>query len=286
MVPRDARLLPPGVRCMTARERSSVGRRIAGGLMLVCALASPAAAQDLALQPSRIEAAAGLWIPHIEVTGSAEGNKIRGTTIDYRRDLGLADRPLAQVGATWRFTPRNKIRLQFLPIEYTTDARPLAFDVLFRGVRYPAGTPVTSAVTWNALRVGYEYDFILRERFFAGVIVDVDRTNITLRLTSAAADEAAPSSVPTLPAFGGVARFAIADWLTVSGELTGIKVPDRKDEEYGGHFANLEAGGLVRLAHHLGVHVGVRSINIRHLGESDTGTMRMTGAVVNLVIGY
>ena len=143
---------------------------------------------------------------------------------------------------------------------------------------------MTGTVAWQALRLGYEYDFIVKRRVLAGFVVEADRTNVQVRLHSASANELTSSSVPTIPAVGGMVRVYPAANFSLTGELTGLEVPDRPNQEYGGHYLNLETDGTLNVTKNVGAQIGFRLIDIRHLGQSDSGTLKLKGLFLRIVV--
>jgi hypothetical protein len=231
----------------------------------------------------RIEAEVGSWSPRADMKTAGTGLGVPGTRIDMNQEFGLEDRGLPELRLAVRPGARHRLRLEYVPFRYESTAT-LSRDITFNGVVYPAGSPATATVAWQAIRLRYEYRFLVRRRTFAGLLFEVDRTNLQVRLRSAFANERASSSVPTIPAIGGIVRIYPAGRVAVTGQVTGFGVPDRPNQQYGGHYLNAEVDGTVTVARHLGVRAGYRTINIRHLGEADSGTLRMSGLSFGVVV--
>ncbi len=158
--------------------------------------ASPAAAQykprpldDPATgEKYHIEAAGDLWFPSADVRIASESLGIVGSNIDFKRDLGLTDKRMSAVQIVLRPAKSHKFRFEYIPITYTSSAT-LSTNIIFNGIRYTIGLPVNSSLEWKAYRFGYEYDFITKNRGFAGFILEAKYTDVRVELDSPFAAE-------------------------------------------------------------------------------------------------
>ncbi len=231
-----------------------------------------------------IELAAAYWNPTAEIVAASDGLGLTGTSIDFKNELGLADHRLPQFQIVLRLARKHKARFQYIPITYDSTAT-LPRDVIFNGVTFAAGTTVTSSLAWKAYRVGYEYDFLVRSNGFAGFIVEVKQTDFQERLTNANANEARRTKVP-VPAIGGIVRVYPMESFSLTGELSGFKLPTSPDRKFGGHYVEIDGYATVALTTKIGVQVGYRRIDIGHYGESDSGTLKMKGFYLGGVVRY
>jgi hypothetical protein len=69
-----------------------------------------------------------------------------------------------------------------VPAELHSDGLPgvltLRRDIVFNGIKYSVNLPVTTELSWNTWHLGYEYDFLYRDRWYAGVVVQAKVTDI------------------------------------------------------------------------------------------------------------
>ena len=241
--------------------------------------------QDPALGESfRIEALAGYWAPRSDVVVSSDAPGIAGTRIDLRSDLGATDQRFPELQITWRPVSRHRFRLQYIPIRFDSTAT-LPRDLLFNGVTFRAGLPVTARLDWTTYRFGYEYDFIVRRRATAGVIAEVKHTLVRAELRAAPADEVSRQAMP-VPAVGGLVRVYPAAHLALTGEATLFTVPERPDGHYGGHIADVDVAAVWNVTRQLGAQFGFRAIDINHLGEWNTATFTLKGVYVGALVRY
>lgn len=233
--------------------------------------------------PERLQLTVAAWWPSANIHAAGESGGIQGTPIDFGSDFHLRNHALPEIGLAVRPRARHELSLGYVPIRYNTSAI-LGHDVTFAGTVYPSGIQTQGIVSWNALRIGYAYDFLLKQRASFGIVAEVDRTDVQVRLQNAASMTSTSASVRTVPGLGAVARFQASPKLAVRATAAGIYVPDRKDEIYGGHYLNAEAHATWAATRYAGVDFGFRLIDIRHLGHADSGTLKLQGVTLGVIV--
>ena len=232
-----------------------------------------------------IEGAAGLWFPGAAMSISSQSLGIQGSTIDFKNDLGLEDQHFPEVHLELRPATRHKFRFQYIPISYDQTATP-ARDIIFNGQRYRAGLPVHSTLDWKAYRAGYEYDFLRTNRWFAGAIVDVKYTDVTATLAmGTSAPEFAHAQEP-IPALGGVFRIYPVANVSITGEITGFKLPENVIKNTSGHYLDVNVYGTLNFTYNVVFQAGFRSLDVGYLAKSDTGSFTLTGLFFGVVARY
>jgi hypothetical protein len=265
-------------------------RSILTGFAVVLLMASAVRAQDARRQLSdvpdayRIEALIAYWRPGADIIVSSDAPGVAGTRIDLRRDLGLADRGFPELQLIWRPALRHKFRFQYIPIHFDSTAAP-SRDLVFNGVTYHAGLPVTSSLDWTTYRFGYEYDFIVKPKASVGFITEVKHTVVRAELQTASADQVSRQAMP-VPAVGAIMRVSPSAHVSLAGEVTFFGVPDRADRHFGGHIADVDVSAIWHVTRHLGAQAGFRDIDINHLGEWNTATLNLTGPYVGALVRF
>lgn len=263
-------------------------------LSLACiGLAAPASAQFAPRSLSdpatgeryHIEGSVGLWNPTLTGTVSSEGLRIPGTVIDIKGDLGVEDSRAAEFQLVLRPTQKFKLRAQAIPMKYEQTTR-LTQDIVFNGQRYPANTLVTSTLDWRAYRLGMEYDFVSRDRGFGGLLLEAKPTQmlVNLRSASPAITEEFDYTFP-VPAIGGIVRVYVVPNISITGEVSGIKLPDVV-EELGGKYLDIDIYGTLNFTNNIGAKVGYRSFNLDFLIDGSAATVTQKGLYFGLVARY
>ena len=269
--------------------------RLHGWAVLAAALvafAAPASAQykprtisDPATgEKYHIEAGADYWMPTAEMTVSSESLGIKGSQIDFKRDLGLTDQRFPALQLQLRPARSHKFRLQYIPVTYTQSAT-LSQRIVFNGIAYNLGVPVNSSLDWKTYQIGYEYDFIVKNSGFAGFILEAKYTDVRVSLASPIASEFAHARGP-IPAIGGIARYYVVPNISITGEVSGFKIPDSISDQYHAHYVDIDVYGTLNLSNNIGVKGGYRSRDVGYLFKSDSGTFVMKGIYFGAVLRY
>jgi hypothetical protein len=279
---------------LSARTRP---RFLCCALLLVVGTAVPAAAQfkprivqELAIGDKfHIEGGADFWQPTAELVVSSSGSDqlagIPGTNINAKRDLGLADKNLPILNLVLKGAQKHKLRVQFIPIKYEQSAI-LARTIDFNGQRYSVGLPVNSTLDFKALRLGYEYDFVIKSRGFAGFIIEDKQTDVRVDLATPLINPQFAHARAPIPALGGIGRYWILPRLNVTAEVTGFKIPDSVDDRYNAHYVDVDIFGTLNATKNVGVKVGYRSLDMGYKFKEDAGAFTLKGMYVGVVARY
>jgi hypothetical protein len=231
-----------------------------------------------------VEGFAALWFPNAGISASSEEFGIAGTNIDFKKDLGLQDTRFGNFKLVGKPTRSSKFRFEFIPIKYSSRAT-LTRQIVFNGQRYDVGLPVNSVLDWKAYRFAYEYDFLAKDRWFAGFIVEAKYTDVRIDLNSPILNEFARARAP-VPALGGIGRFYVTPNIAVTFELTGFRLPDDLVEGAHAHYADLDLYGTMNFTHNVGAQVGFRSLDVGYFVDTDAGSMKLKGLYFGIVSRY
>ncbi len=231
-----------------------------------------------------VELSLGLWNPTPAITIASTSLSAIGTEIDAVNDLGIATTKFTDFHLVLRPATKHKIRFEFIPIKYSAEAT-LTRSIVFHGVTYNVGLPVTSSLNWNAYLFGYEYDFLYRNRGFIGVIVDVKYADVRANVASPLPDGTASTRQRApIPAFGGIARGYVAQNVSITGELTGFKLPSSATRK--GRYVDFDIYGTANFSDKVGVQAGYRSIDAMYLVTNDSGSLTLKGVYVRGVVRF
>jgi len=253
----------------------------AGTMLLWLAAPIPASAQygrpTMSELPTgekyHIEATYGFWNPDLEATISSEQLGIIGSDIDVKSDLGYTDSKIRQFKLVLRPGRKHKFRIEYIPVKFEGDTF-LNRKIIFNGIEFNVGLPVRSQFEWDTWRLGYEYDFVYTGRISAGFVVEVRQTTAQLQLDSPVDSEFTEAKGP-VPGIGGVFRGYVSKNFSITGEVTGLKVP--KIDDYEGNFVDINIYGTFNFTNNFGVQAGYRALDASYLAKLDTGDLTLKG---------
>ena len=232
-----------------------------------------------------IEGAAGFWFPAATISAASEQFGIPGDVIDFKTDLGLQNKRHSYVRLVLSPSRRHKFRFEFMPIKYNQSAT-IRRRIIFNGIAYNVGLPVKSELFWKAYRFAYEFDFISNNRGFAGFVVDAKYTDVRILLdASPVATEFARARAP-IPAIGGIGRVYVVPNISITGELTGFKLPKNLVKDTSAHFVDFDLYGTVNVTNHVGAQIGYRSLDVEYIADTDVGTFTDKGIYFGVVARY
>jgi hypothetical protein len=282
-------------------RKHSVIRLYALVLTALAGTVSPAVAQYqsqasavLAIGESfHIEGAAGFWSPSADMSISAESLGIPGDRINFKQDLGLTDQRFRELRIVLKPARKHKFRFQYIPIKYEQSAvvnRDLVagdncLGIIYLGLCYRVNLPVNSEIDWKAYRFGYEYDFLTRDRFFIGFVADAKYTDVQATLASPGVIAKGHASAP-IPAIGGIVRGYVTPHLSITGELTGIYLPNRAIEDVKAHYLDVDFYGTYNFTRNVGAQIGFRSFDLGYVVDKDLGDFDLRGIYFGIVARY
>lgn len=256
---------------------------IAGLLALLGLLPSTAAAQyrppDLGGNPVlgekyHVEVSGSIWNPALFGVISSEQFGIPGTQIDFTDDLGYKKTRFRDFRIVLRPSQKSRFRIQNTPITYTAETL-LNRNLVFNGITFPVSVPLQSTFGWKVWRLGYEYDFLYKERGFVGILFEARYTDFSAELRSALGNEFTAVKGP-LPAIGGVGRVYILPEVALNFELSGFQVP-RIDPQYSGSYFDWDIHGTFNVNRYVGLQVGWRRVSTLITVEKDMGNLKFQG---------
>lgn len=268
--------------------------RAACACAVVLFCAAPAAAQYGAQQRSdtavgeryNVEAAASFWNPEPTLIVSSESLGIIGDNVNLVRDLGIERKRINELRFVLRPATKHKFRINYLPLKYEADAL-VQREFVFNGQRYRIGLPVNTTADLTTYRFGYEYDFLYRSRGYLGVLIDLKYTNVDVVLDSPIGQEFT-SQVAPIPTIGLAGRGYLLPNLSVTGELSFFKVPEKLGEQFngGGRYLDYDFYATFNANRYVGAQVGFRSVDVEYFKDLDSGNLTFRGLYVGGVVRY
>jgi hypothetical protein len=227
----------------------------------------------------RVEIAGTLWSPTPDIVIASEGLGQLGSNIDFVNTLGIEKTRFKQLKIALRPGMKHKLRFEYTPINYDAQ-KTINTTFVFNGQRYNIGVPVTTEVTWNAYRFGYEWDFLYKDRGFAGLLLEVKYTDVNATLTAAAVGAAQFTEAQApIPAIGFIGRGYVAPNISITGEFSFFKLPEQaiESEDYSAKYYDFDLYGTINFNDHFGAQVGYRSFDVYYKVKRDTGALKLKG---------
>jgi hypothetical protein len=251
-----------------------------GSLLIVVLNAPPVAAQDPEAFPGEafhVEFVTAWWQPDPGLTiqtGQLAGAGI--TDFDFAKEFNLEHVRFTDFRLVFKPAPGHKVRFSYLPMRYDQSAT-LVRPIQFNGHTYSGGAALD--IKWSLWQFGYEWDFMRRERGFLGVLGEVKYNDIRATVRSVGRSDWAASKA-AVPTVGIIGRQYLHRNLSISGELSGLKVPG---DTFDVSFWDFDISATASVSRHFGVEGGYRAVTADYAIDEDSGDLRMRGIYVGLV---
>ena len=200
-------------------------------------------------------------------------------------DLGIEQKRIRELRFVLRPGRKHKFRINYLPMSYSAVST-VHREFVFNGIRYNVNLPVTTELSWKTWHLGYEYDFLYRDRWFVGFVLQAKATDIQATLQ---APHSAPSSRARRRPFRPSAASGASTSCRTSrspASSTVFKIPDSIDERYQAHYFDFDLYGTVNFNDYVGAQIGYRSLDLGYVFEDDHGDFKAKGIYFGGVVRY
>jgi hypothetical protein len=231
-----------------------------------------------------VEIGGFLWSPAPDIAITSESLGIIGSRIDFVEDFGIENKTFRQLKVVLRPGRKHKFRFEYTPINYSQEAR-LNRTIVFNGQRFDISLPVLAELKWNAMRFGYEWDFLYRDRGFLGLLLEAKYTHVEASLENIFVGREFVSARAPIPALGVIGRVYVIPNVSITGEFSAFKLPDI-EEDYAGNFYDFDLYGTVNFNDHAGVQLGYRSFSVFYRVDLDEGDLQMKGLYFGGVLRF
>jgi len=251
-----------------------------------CLCPAPAAAQSGLGEDFHVELGAMFWSPTPEATISTGGLARVGIDgVDFVDDFGIENRRFTEFRITAKPGRKHKIRFSYVPVKYEEQAT-LTRTIQFGGLTVPVTAQASADLQWDLWRFGYEWDFIARDRGFVGLLGELKYNKVSAELSAVGIGTEFSEVQAPIPTVGVVARGYLHPAFSITGELSGFKVPESWSEEFQGKFVDFDLYGTLNIGRYVGVQGGYRSVVADYADDNDSGALRLKGLYLGGVVRF
>jgi hypothetical protein len=231
-----------------------------------------------------VEGFGALWNPGADLSMASESLGIPGSTINFRDDLGLTDQRFSEVRLVLRPSRKHKFRFQYIPIQYVQSAI-VQRDIVFNGQLFQANLPVNSVIDWKAYRFSYEFDFLAKDTWYAGFVLDFKQTDLRATLTTPIVEEFRRYAGP-VPALGGTFRIYPIPAASITGEVTMFRLPKNLIANTEADYVDVDFYGTYNFNRFVGAQIGYRSLDLGYSDRTFLGDLKLKGIYFGAVARY
>jgi hypothetical protein len=232
-----------------------------------------------------VEIAYGWWRPEPTIDIASEGLGIPPTLIDFETDLGIEKERVRELRIVLRPARKHKFLFDYLPIGYEVEGHVLTREIIFNGQSYMVGLPVNVDASFKTLGIGYEYDFLYKDRGFLGFVLAAKVTQARIDFDSPVNSEFAEATAP-IPTVGLAGRAYAARNFAIGGAFTLFQIPGGEDRDYDGSYFDYDLYATLNFSHNAGVTGGWRKVDLDYTVKRDFGSLDMRGLYLLGVVRF
>jgi hypothetical protein len=232
-----------------------------------------------------VELGGYLWNPTPDIFITSESLPgITGSRIDFVTQLGIEKTRFKQIKVVLRPAKKHKFRFEYTPIHYDAIGA-IDIDIIFNGISFTRALPVATDLQWKAYRFSYEFDMVYRDRGFFGILLEAKYTDVQATLSNVLDTEFVRARAP-IPALGAIGRVYVVPNISITFEISGIKLPESIDEDYRAKYVDFDLYGTVNFTDHAGAQIGFRSFDVEYKVKGDEGELKLKGPYFGGVVRF
>jgi len=202
--------------------------------------------------------------------------QITGGEVDFVQEFGIENKRFTEFRIVARPGRKHKIRFSRVAMRYDEEAI-LQRTVTFGGRTFNIGAPATADLKWDLYRIGYEWDFVARDRGFVGVIAELKHNKVSADVAAAGFGSEFYEATAPVPSVGVIGRGYPHPAVSITAEFSGFKLPDTISEEFEAKLFDFDIYGTVSIGRHVGIQGGYRSVVAEYVVDDDTGDLKLKG---------
>ncbi|HEX5070563.1 MAG TPA: hypothetical protein VFV78_10155 [Vicinamibacterales bacterium] len=230
-----------------------------------------------------VELTATWWKPGLDGAVSSDRLGLIGSRVDFVTDLAFENTSHQDVRVVVHPARKHKFKFQYSHLTFGGDSI-LARDITFKGQLFPIALPLQSELTWNVMRLGYEWDFFYRPRGYVGMLLEVRQTDLSAALTSLLASGEIAGNAP-IPSLGLAGRVYPIRQLAINLEGSFMKLSDLDPDHVFQSF-DFEVSGTYNFHRTAGISAGWRRMNTNLVLDGDRGDLNFAGVWIGGVVRY
>lgn len=242
--------------------------------------AAAASAQTDAIVPGEdfhVEFDVLWWRPSPDLTvNTGRLASVGVTDFEFASTFGIEDVWVSDFRFLYRPARKHRIRFGYAPTRYEESA--VLTRVIDFGGKTFTGTAAAD-VRWSLWRVGYQWDFISRDRAFVGVLGEVKYNRMRASVRANGQGEVLEVNAPA-PTIGVNGRFYPHRHVAVAGEFAVFKYSGGDLE---GTFFDIDVSATASVTKNLGFQGGFRTVSADFFLDDKSGDLMLKGVYAGFV---
>jgi hypothetical protein len=203
--------------------------------------------------------------------------------VDFVEEFDIEDQFFTEFRIVGKPGRKHKIRFSYLAIHYDREAT-IQRTFTFGGRTFTVGVPATADLHWNLLKIGYEWDFVARDRGFVGLLAELKHNHVSADVAALGIGATTYETNAPVPAIGIIGRGYVHPLVAITAELSGFKVVSAEDFDV--QLTDFDINGTVSVGRHVGLQGGYRSVLAEYFVDEDAGDLKLQGLYFGGVVRF
>jgi hypothetical protein len=244
-------------------------------------VADPASGEDF-----HVELGLMFWSPTPELIVQTGALAVLGTSgVDFVQEFGIEKTRFNEFRGVIKAGRKHKIRVSHVMMEYHESAT-LQRTIVFGGQVFPVSAPATADLEWRLWRLGYEWDFVARDRGLLGFITELKYNDVSAALAATGFGSSVTEVTAPIPTIGVIARAYPHKEVSITAEFTGFKMPGFignrisdaiEGDDFEAKMYDFDIYATLNFGRYVAVQGGYRSVTADYLVDQDSGDLKMKG---------
>lgn len=205
-----------------------------------------------------------------------------GGGVDFVEEFDIENKSFTEFRIVAKPGRKHKIRFSYFKMHYDEEAT-VDRTFTFGGRTFTLGVPASADLQWDMMRIGYEWDFVARDRGLVGFIAELKHNRVYADVAAAGVGSVEYEATAPVPTIGIIGRGYPHRLVSITGEFTGFNL-DSEELEF--ELWDFDLYTTVSFGRNAGVQAGYRSIVAEYLVDDDAGDLKLKGLYIGGLIRF
>ena len=202
--------------------------------------------------------------------------------VDFVEEFDIEDKYFTEFRVVAKPARKHKIRFSYLGARWD-EAATIERTFTFGGRTFIVGAPATADLKWDMYKIGYEWDFVSRDRGFVGLIAELKHNQISADVAAGGIGAVTYETPAPVPTIGIIARGYPHRLVSITGEFSGLTIDS---DDFEAELWDFDINGNLSFGRHFGVQGGYRSVVAEYFVDDDAGNLKLQGPYFGAVVRF
>jgi len=230
----------------------------------------------------KLEFEARLWKAELVAMAKVSSSTSEGNELDFKNDLGIADRDIIDGKITWHIASKSKLKFSYTQMAFNGD-KTVSRNLRFGEETFSSNSRIITDFDVKLLKIAWIYQFIDEKYFKIGPLFELKGIWIDTSLYTPSTETKQSDNLTTgIPALGAAVNITPFKFIDLFGEASGLYL----DEERYGYTYDVEAGVRITPFEHISITSGYRVIELNAEDVPDYAKFKLEGPFFGALLRF